>query len=125
MTPPPVAEIDDLSRTFGALADPTRRQILARLTAGDATIGELLEPVDMTQQAISKHLKVLERAGLVSRTNIAQRRPCHLEPAPLVAAAAWIAEHQAMWDERYDRLDEHLASLLPDTPSRPDREEPS
>lgn len=114
---------DELSLTFGALADPTRREILARLTRSDATVGELLEPFDMTQQAISKHLKVLERAGLVSRTKVAQQRPCHLEPERLVGAAEWIEEHRRMWDERYDRLDEHIRRLIPaDTDPEPEPE---
>jgi DNA-binding transcriptional ArsR family regulator len=106
----PVAD-DQLSLTVAALADPTRRQILARLTEGDATVTELLEPFDMTQQAVSKHLKVLERAGLVSRSRTAQQRPCHLEPERLDGAVEWIERHRRLWDERYDRLDEHLGAL--------------
>src|SRR6266849_9911573 len=102
---------DRLSLTFGALADPTRRAILARLARGEATVNELAEPFAMTQQAISKHLKVLERAGLISRTRAAQRRPCRLETDHLDAAADWIGRHRRMWQERYDRLDEHLAAL--------------
>lgn len=102
---------DRLDLVFAALADTTRRQILGRLTAGDATVGELLVPFDITQQAVSKHLKVLERAGLVSRTKVAQQRPCHLEPEPLVDAAAWIERHRDLWNDRYDGLDEHLRSL--------------
>jgi DNA-binding transcriptional ArsR family regulator len=102
---------DDLSLTFAALADPTRRAILGRLAGGDATVNQLAEPFAMTQQAISKHLKVLERAGLISRSRAAQRRPCTLETERLDAAAEWIGRHRRMWQERYDRLDEHLAAL--------------
>jgi DNA-binding transcriptional ArsR family regulator len=102
---------DDLSLTFAALADPTRRAILARLAGGEATVHQLAEPFAMTQQAISKHLKVLQRAGLISRRRAAQRRPCQLEPEHLDAAAEWIGRHRQMWQERYDRLDEHLATL--------------
>ena len=102
---------DDLSITFAALADPTRRAILARLTSGDATVNELAEPFPMTQQAVSRHVKVLERAGLISRARTAQFRPCRLEPDRLDTAAEWIASNRRMWDERYDRMDEHLASL--------------
>ena len=102
---------DELSRTFAALADPTRRAIVARLAAGEATAGQLAEPFALTQQAISKHLKVLEQAGLISRSRAAQRRPCRLRPDHLDAAAAWIERHRRAWAERYDRLDEHLAAL--------------
>jgi DNA-binding transcriptional ArsR family regulator len=102
---------DDLSLTFAALADPTRRRILATLAAGDANVNELAEPFSMTVQAISKHLKVLERAGLISRGRTAQYRPCHFEPEPLDNATDWIARHRQLWADRYDRLDEHIASL--------------
>jgi DNA-binding transcriptional ArsR family regulator len=102
---------DELSRTFAALADPTRRAILTRLAAGEATVGQLAEPFALTQQAISKHLKVLEHAGLISRSRAAQARPCRLEPQRFDPAADWIARHRRMWEERYDRLDEHLAAL--------------
>lgn len=102
---------DDLSITFAALADPTRRAILARLTSGEATVNELAEPFAMTQQAVSRHVKVLERAGLISRARSAQSRPCRLEPARLDTAADWIARHRRMWGERYDRMDQHLATL--------------
>lgn len=102
---------DDLTVTFAALADPTRRAILSRLSAGEATVNQLAEPFTLTQQAISKHIKVLERAGLVSRSRAAQARPCRLEPARFDAAVDWISRHQRMWRERYDRLDEHLAAL--------------
>jgi DNA-binding transcriptional ArsR family regulator len=102
---------DELSTTFAALADPTRRAILVRLAAGEATVNELAEPFALTQQAISKHVQVLEHAGLISRSRAAQRRPCRLEPERLDAAAGWIARHRQMWAERYDRLDQHLADL--------------
>ncbi|HEX3488290.1 MAG TPA: metalloregulator ArsR/SmtB family transcription factor [Streptosporangiaceae bacterium] len=105
---------EDLSRTFAALADPTRRAIVARLAGGEATAGQLAEPFALTQQAISKHLKVLEQAGLITRGQVAQRRPCRLRPDRLDAAAAWIERHRQEWAERYDRLDEHLASLRED-----------
>jgi DNA-binding transcriptional ArsR family regulator len=97
--------------TFAALADPTRRAILTRLADGDATVGELAEPFALTQQAISKHLKVLEHAGLISRSRAAQSRPCRLEPAMFDSVAGWIDRHRQMWRDRYDRLDEHLAQL--------------
>ena len=106
----PVAD-EDLSVTFAALADATRRAILERLALGDATVSELAEPFALTQQAISKHLKVLERAGLISRSRAAQTRPCQLETGRLDGAADWISRHRQLWEERYDRLDEHLAAL--------------
>jgi DNA-binding transcriptional ArsR family regulator len=102
---------DDLSLTFAALADPTRRAILTRLAAGEATVGQLAEPFSLTQQAVSKHIKVLERAGLVSRTRAAQSRPCRLEPIRFDTAAEWIGRHRKMWEDRYDRLDAHLSAL--------------
>jgi len=103
----PVAE-DQLDATFTALADPTRRAILARLARADATVNELAAPFDMTLPGISKHLKMLERAGLISRTRRAQFRPCHLERSALDVAANWIEESQRIWTERFDKLDEHL-----------------
>ena len=106
----PVLE-DELSRAFSALADPTRRAMIGRLAAGHATVNELALPFDLTQQAISRHVKVLERAGLVSRSRSAQSRPCHLEPDRLDLVAGWVTEQRRLWDERYDRLDEHLESL--------------
>lgn len=102
---------DDLSLTFAALADPTRRAILTRLAAGEATVGQLAEPFSLTQQAISKHIKVLERAGLVSRSRAAQSRPCRLEPVRFDTASEWIDRHRKVWEDRYDRLDKHLAVL--------------
>jgi DNA-binding transcriptional ArsR family regulator len=103
--------VDQLSAVFGALADPTRRAILARLTEGDATVAELAAPFSMSQPAISKHLKVLEKAGLVSRSRRATARLSHLEAQPLRDATAWLARYQEYWDESYDRLDALLAAL--------------
>ena len=105
---------DQLSVIFGALADPTRRAILARLADGDATVTELAEPFAITMPAISRHLKVLERAGLISRTQAAQSRPCRLEPVRLDTASEWIGRHRKVWEDRYDRLDEHLSALAAD-----------
>src|SRR6476646_6563171 len=102
---------DVLSLTFAALADPTRRAILARLATGEATVNELAEPFDMSLQAISKHLKVLERAGLISRGRDAQYRPCRLEAAPLDSAIEWIEEHRQVWQQRLDRLETHLRNI--------------
>ena len=102
---------ENLDLTFASLADPTRRAILARLTTGEATVKELAEPFEMTQPAISKHLKVLERAGLISRGRDAQRRPCKLEATPLEDAAAWVEEYRQFWEARFDRLDEYLKEL--------------
>ena len=101
---------DQLSSVFGALADPTRA-ILARLAAGEASVAELAAPFSMSQPAISRHLKVLESAGLISRSRRATARLSHLEPEPLRDATTWLARYQAFWDERFDRLDEVLASL--------------
>jgi DNA-binding transcriptional ArsR family regulator len=102
---------DRLNATFLALADPTRRAILARLASGAASVNELAEPFDMSQPAISKHLKMLERAGLVSRGRDAQRRPCHLEAEPLEAAYLWIERYRRMWDMNFERLDTLLDDL--------------
>jgi DNA-binding transcriptional ArsR family regulator len=113
---------DPLTATFSALADPTRRAIITRLSAGEATVNQLAEPFALTQQAISKHIKVLERAGLVSRSRAAQARPCRLEPARFEAAADWIDRQQQLWHERYNRLDEHLAALQSDSPADPGEE---
>jgi DNA-binding transcriptional ArsR family regulator len=103
--------LDELSLTFSALADPTRRSIVERLALGALTVNELAEPFSLTQQAISKHIKVLEQAGLVSRSRSGRTRPCALDPVRLDAAADWITRHRKMWADRYDRLDEHLATL--------------
>lgn len=100
-----------LDVTFAALADPTRRAILARLGAGEATVTELARPFPMSQPAVSKHIKVLERAGLVSRGRDAQRRPCRLEARPLAAATAWLEDYRRFWEERYQNLDVLLDEL--------------
>ena len=102
---------DQLSITFAALADPTRRAILARLVAGEAAVTELAEPFDLSLPAVSKHLKVLERAGLIARSREAQWRRCHLDPAPLKEAADWIAHYKKFWEESFDRLDAYLREL--------------
>jgi DNA-binding transcriptional ArsR family regulator len=102
---------DPLSVTFAALADPTRRAILARLATGEATVNELAEPFDISLQAVSKHLKVLERAGLITRGQNAQYRPCRLESAPLDTAVEWIERHQHVWKERFDQLEQHLRQI--------------
>ena len=100
----------DLDLAFAALADPTRRAILARLAAGEATVMALAEPFDMTQPSISKHLKVLERAGLISRGRAAQTRPCRLEAARLKDVADWVAPYRRLWEDSFDRLDAYLQS---------------
>ncbi|MFI7703571.1 ArsR/SmtB family transcription factor [Nonomuraea sp. NPDC049480] len=102
---------DELSLTFAALADPTRRAILARLADGEATVNELAEPFDMSLQAVSKHLKVLERAGLISRGREAQWRPCRLETAPLDSASDWIGRYRDRWTDRFDRLDREIRQI--------------
>jgi DNA-binding transcriptional ArsR family regulator len=100
-----------LDATFTALADPTRRAIIARLAQGDATVNELAAPFNMTLPGISKHLKVLERSGLISRTRRAQFRPCHLEQEGLDAAVNWIEDSRRIWTERFDKLDAHLRDI--------------
>ena len=100
-----------LDATFAALADPTRRAILTRLASGEATVTELAAPFAMSQPAVSKHLKVLERAGLVSRGRDAQRRPCRLEARPLKAAVDWLENYRGYWEESFGRLDSLLAEL--------------
>ncbi len=102
---------DTLSTTFSALADPTRRAILARLASGEVSVTELAQPFDMSLPAISKHLKVLERAGLISRGREAQWRPCRLEAKPLKDAAAWIEQYRKFWEQSLDRLDEYLREI--------------
>jgi DNA-binding transcriptional ArsR family regulator len=102
---------EQLNDVFTALADPTRRAILQRLTLGDANVAELAEPFEMSQPAISKHLKVLERAGLISRGRDAQRRPCRLEPRPLKAATDWLEDYRDYWEESYQNLDGLLEAL--------------
>jgi DNA-binding transcriptional ArsR family regulator len=107
-----------LDDTFAALADPTRRAILSRLATGDATVLELAEPFAVSLPAISRHLKVLERAGLISRARDAQRRPCHLEAAPLKDASDWVLRYRQHWEERFDRLDDYLHELQGKPPPR-------
>jgi len=102
---------DRLDATFTALADPTRRAMVARLAAGDATVNELAAPFDLTLPGISKHLKVLERCGLISRSRRAQFRPCHLEWDALDSAVSWLEDNRRVWAERFDKLDEHLAAI--------------
>jgi DNA-binding transcriptional ArsR family regulator len=104
-------EDDELSITFAALADPTRRAILARLADGEATVNELAKPFPISLQAISKHLKVLERAGLITRGRDAQWRPCRLEPAPLETASAWIERYREIARDRLDRLDQEIQRI--------------
>ena len=101
----------DLSTIFAALADPTRRAILARLLAGDAPVKDLAEPFELSGPAITKHLKVLERAGLISRSREGQQRPCRLEPEPMKEASDWLEEYRRLWEERLDRLDDYLRTL--------------
>jgi len=102
---------DTLSNTFSALADPTRRAILARLALGELSVTELAEPFEMSMPAISKHLKVLERAGLITRGREAQWRPCTLKAAPLKDAAEWLERYRRFWEESFDRLDDYLREL--------------
>jgi DNA-binding transcriptional ArsR family regulator len=102
---------DRLSETFGALADPTRRAILARLASGEASVTELASPFDMSMPAISKHLKVLERAGLIARGREAQWRPCRLQAGPLKDVAGWVEHYRRFWEDSFDRLDVYLREL--------------
>ena len=102
---------DHLSATFSALADPTRRAILARLTTGEASVNELAEPFDMSLPAVSKHLKVLERAGLISRSREAQWRPCKLEAGPLEEVWGWVEVYRRFWEQSFERLDEYLKEI--------------
>lgn len=103
--------MDHLSNTFFALADPTRRAILARLASGETSVSELAEPFEMSMPAVSKHLKVLERAGLIERGREAQWRPCKLAPEPLREVSNWIEQYREHWEQRLDRLDAYLAEL--------------
>jgi DNA-binding transcriptional ArsR family regulator len=105
------ASSQQLDATFSALADPTRRAILARLATGEASVNELVEPFDMSQPAISKHLRVLERAGLISRSRDAQRRPCRLEAKPLAEADEWLERYREFWEASFDRLDSLLEEM--------------
>jgi len=113
---PAAPAADQLSLTFAALADPTRRAILARLSTGEATVSELAAPFDISLPAVSKHLKVLENAGLIARGRDAQWRPCRLEGAPLRDAASWIEQYRRFWEESFDRLDEYLTHLRQQEP---------
>jgi DNA-binding transcriptional ArsR family regulator len=113
---------DPLSTTFAALADPTRRAILARLTLGETSVSELAEPFEMSMPAISKHLKVLERAGLIARGREAQWRPCRLEAAPLKDIAGWIEHYRRFWEDSLDRLDEYLHELQKQSHASPKKE---
>ena len=103
--------IDHLSSTFAALADPTRRAILARLATGECSVTELAEPFEMSMPAVSKHLRVLEKAGLIARRREAQRRPCRLEPGPLKDVADWAERYRSIWEQRFDRLEAFLHEL--------------
>ena len=106
-----VQQVDTLSATFAALADPTRRAILARLISGECSVTQLSEPFDMSMPAISKHLKVLERAGLIARGREAQWRPCRLDAGPLKEIDDWLAHYRQFWEQSFDRLDEYLREL--------------
>lgn len=110
-------EADRLSLTLSALADPTRRAILARLSSGEATVSELAEPFDMSLPAVSKHLKVLQRAGLISQHREAQWRPCRLEPAPLKDVSSFLDQYRRFWEASFDRLDEYLQRIQTPDPN--------
>ena len=114
---------DQLSATLSALADPTRRAILARLGSGEATVTELARPFEMTLPGVSKHLKVLERAGLIARSRQAQWRPCRLSPEPIREVADWVEEYRRHWEERFDRLDQYLQELKKIQTDREKKEE--
>lgn len=120
------ASIDDdrLDETFAALANPTRRAILANLAAGEASVNELAAPFDMTLPAISRHIKVLERAGLITRGRRAQFRPCSIDASPLAEVAEWTAQYRHIWEDRFDRLDDYVRQLqtTDDTTDRTERE---
>ena len=110
---------DPLTQTFAALADPTRRAILARLARGEATVLELAEPFDISLPAVSRHLKVLEQAGLISRGREAQWRPCRIDTAGLKRVDGWVEQYRALWTDRFDRMDEYLAELTKGNPDGP------
>src|SRR6476619_6548682 len=115
------AAVDErLDATFAALADPTRRAIVARLAQGDATVNELAQPFALSLPGISKHLKVLERSGLITRRREAQFRPCHLQRESLDAAVDWIETNRRLWTERFDKLDDHLRTLRAPSKENPD-----
>jgi DNA-binding transcriptional ArsR family regulator len=103
--------VDQLSATLSALADPTRRAILERLAQGEATVGEVAEPFPISLQAVSKHLKVLEHAGLITQGRTAQRRPCRLRAEPMGQASEWLQHYRRFWDQSFDRLEDHLRSI--------------
>jgi len=113
---------DQLSMTLSALADPTRREMLGRLSTGEMTVSELSEPFDLSPPGITKHLKVLERAGLVERSRRAQWRPCRLRPEPLRDVSEWVDHYRKLWEERFDRLDEYLQQLQTKAQKEPDNE---
>jgi DNA-binding transcriptional ArsR family regulator len=113
-------QTDELSSTFAALADPTRRAILARLADGEATVNQLAEPFHLKLPTVSKHLKVLQRAGLVTQSRKAQWRPCRLEPTPLKDVADWVERYRRIWDERLSQLDAYLTELQEKEKSRDD-----
>jgi DNA-binding transcriptional ArsR family regulator len=115
---------DLLDLTFSALADPTRRAILTRLADGEATVNELSQPFDISLQAVSRHLKVLEHAGLITRGRHAQYRPCRFEPGPLDAATDWIGRNRQVWEERFDQLERHLHTIQHPNPPEPTKETP-
>jgi DNA-binding transcriptional ArsR family regulator len=116
---------DQLSSTFAALADPTRRAILARLSLGETSVTELAEPFEMSMPAVSKHLKVLERAGLISRGREAQWRPCRLDAGPLKDAASWIEEYRRFWSAHVDALERHLDRVHPSKPANKKEKQPA
>ena len=113
---------DPLSATFSALADPTRRAILARLASGETSVTQLAEPFEMSMPAISKHLKVLERAGLIARGREAQWRPCRLEATPLKVVSEWVENYRSFWEESFDRLDAYLVELQSKDPQKNKKE---
>jgi DNA-binding transcriptional ArsR family regulator len=114
-----MATTDALSATFAALADPTRRAILARLASGETSVSKLAEPFAMSLPAVSKHLKVLERAGLIARGRDAQMRPCRIEPQALKTVDDWLEEYRRLWEQRLDRLDDYLKTLQAQTSEKP------
>jgi DNA-binding transcriptional ArsR family regulator len=114
----PELATDQLTATFAALADPTRRAILARLASGESSVTRLAEPFEMSLPAISKHLKVLERAGLIARGREAQWRPCRLEAGPLKDASKWIEHYRRFWEQSFDRLEDYLREVQKDTPKK-------
>jgi len=113
----PAVSADPLSATFAALADPTRRAILARLSSGETSVTELAGPFEMSLPAVTKHLKVLQRAGLITRSREAQWRPCRLQAAPLREATDWMAQYRQFWEQRLDRLEDYLQTLQSPTDS--------